>query len=79
MSVFVNEQKVGAAAGAQVMAELANNTDLRNQIITSLVNALVDAAIKHGPEVLDMVIAKLPELVQAIHDAFAHKDTVKPA
>lgn len=67
MSLFVNEQKVGAAAGVAAMAELKANPDLVNQIVTAAVTALVQELVK-----------SLPAIIAAIH-AGVEQSKSKPA
>lgn len=57
MSVFVNENKVGAAAGVAAVAELKNNPELVNQIVTAAVTALVEALVKNIPAIIAAIHA----------------------
>lgn len=58
MSIFINEQKLGAS----IVAELEQKPDLVNQIVATAVAALVKALVDN-----------LPTIIQHVQDALAKK------
>lgn len=64
----ISNEKIGAAAGVAAMEKLKADPELVNQIVSTAVTALVEAAIKN-----------LPALIAGIQQAIAQSKQPKPA
>ena len=64
MSLFVNEQKVGAAAGVAAVDKLKADPELLNQIVATAVTAGVEAIIKNLPALIAGVMAAFAQAKQ---------------